>query len=258
VTPYAAAFRSAASRTIRRPGELAVRLLFYVVLLVVFVSLWKVATAAVGGTIAGYDYRALFWYVAVAEGSVIALKPRLIEDIGLDVASGAVAIEMLRPVSVLGFRFAAELGEALTRLSLTLLIGGVFAWLAVGPPHRPANLLLVVPAAILAVACNLAAQHAFAGVSFWLRDARAVWFLYLKFVFLFGGMLLPLQFLPSWLQHAAFAAPFWTMAYVPAAFAAGRFEPLLLLAQAAWFTALFGAAAAVFAAGERRLEVVGG
>ena len=96
------------------------RVTFYALILVVFAALWSAATRANGGSIAGYDARALLWYVAAAEGSVIATKPRMIESIGWDISSGAIVIEMLRPASVVGLRLAAELGEALVRLVCAL------------------------------------------------------------------------------------------------------------------------------------------
>jgi viologen exporter family transport system permease protein len=258
VGPYVGAFTAAAVRAVRKPGELSVRLLFYLVILIVFSALWAAAAAANGGSIAGYDGPALLWYVATAEGAVIATKPRLIEDIGIDIGSGAIATEMLRPVSVVGLRLAAEMGEALVRLALAVAVGSAFCWVAVGPPPGGLDALLAIPVAIVAVACNLAAQHAFAGAAFWLRDSKAAWFLYQKLVFLFGGMLLPLQLFPLVLARVAWVLPFWTMAYAPARVLTGHVEPWVVLGQLAWVAALVGAAVAVFAAGERRLEVAGG
>src|SRR6185437_5793430 len=171
-----------ARRTLRQPGELAVRVTFYAVILVIFSALWSAATKANGGEISGYTAHSLLWYVAAAEGSVIATKPRMIETIGWDISSGAIVTEMLRPASVVGLRLAAELGEALVRLVASLAVGGVIVWLYVGPPPSAAGIALFVPASLLAVGCNLAAQHAFAGAAFWLRDARSTWFLYQKLV----------------------------------------------------------------------------
>ena len=116
----------------------------------------------------------------------------------------------------------------------------------------------LVASLVLAVACNLAAQHAFAGAAFWIRDARSTWFLYQKLVFILGGMLMPLQVLPGWLHALAGALPFMAMAYAPARLASGHLDPQLLVVQLAWLAVLAGAAAAVFGAGERRLQVVGG
>jgi ABC-2 type transport system permease protein len=256
--PYVGAAVAASVRVVRKPAELAVRLLFYVVILIVFAALWPVAVEAAGGRLAGYDAGDLVWYVLAAEGAVIATKPRLIEDIGNDIASGQIAIEMLRPANVVGIRVATELGEALVRLAIAAIMGTAFGFLVVGPPENPAAAALALPSGVLAVGANLAAQHAFAGAAFWLRDARAAWFLYQKLVFLLGGMLLPLQLLPDWLARISWVLPFWTMSYAPARLASGHYEPWLLAAQAAWTLVLAGAAMAVFVAGERRLEVTGG
>lgn len=255
--PYWAAFRSGAQRSLGNPGELAVRISFYLVILIVFASLWNAAMDANEGTISGYNYHAIFWYVVAAEGVVIATKPRLIEEVGVDIASGAISVEMLRPVSVVGFRIAAELGEAYVRLAFALVAGGVFGLIDTGAPDG-LGVLLALPAALLAVACNLMAQHAFAGAAFWIRDAKASWFLYQKLIFLLGGMLLPLELMPSGLEAAARVLPFWTMSYVPGRLMAGHVEPALLAVQAVWLLVLFGCAVLVFSKGERKLQAVGG
>jgi ABC-2 type transport system permease protein len=119
-------------------------------------------------------------------------------------------------------------------------------------------LLLAAPSLVLAVMCNLVAQHAFAGVSFWIRDARATWFLYQKLVFIVGGMLLPLEVLPPVMTRVALFLPFMAMAYAPSRLASGHLDLWLLGAQIGWLVVLGGLAVAVFSRGERRLQVVGG
>jgi ABC-2 type transport system permease protein len=76
-------------------------------------------------------------------------------------------------------------------------------WTVAGARPARAGALLALPSCALAVAANLAAQHALAGTAFWLSDAKATWFLYQKLVFLLGGMLLPLQLFPAWLERVA-------------------------------------------------------
>jgi ABC-2 type transport system permease protein len=256
--PYLAGVASGIRRTLGGPGELIVRTGFYAVILVVFGSLWRAAIEANGGPIEGYDYAALLWYVAGAEAAVIATKPRLIEDIGSDIGNGTVAIEMLRPVSVVGFRMAVEFGEALVRLTAALALGTVIVWLFAGPPPSLSGVLLALPMLPLAMAVNLAAQHAFAAGAFWLEDAKGTWFLYQKLIFLLGGMLLPLELFPAWLENVARVLPFWTMAYVPARSLAGHPQPELLLVQIFWLGMLVLAAFGAFRVGERRLQAVGG
>ena len=232
---------------------------FYVIVVSVLAGLWRVAASgAPGGTIAGYSGLALTWYIATSEAAICTLNIRLIEQIGDDIASGAIAVELLRPFSVVAVRLAVEFGRASGRLLVLIAAGVLLSLVAAGAPPDPAAALLAVPALALAVAANLALQHAVAGAAFWLRDTRSSWFIYQKFVFILGGLLLPLQVLPDGLQAVAMKLPFMAVAYVPARLAAGYFEPELLLLQVFWLAVLFGAAAAVFAAGERRLQVVGG
>ncbi len=229
---------------------------FYVIVVGVLGSLWR--TAAGPGEIAGYTAVALTWYVATSEAATVSINARLIEEIGGDISSGAVAVELLRPASVLAVRVVTELGRSLPRLLACVAGGVVVASVSAGaPPSWPA-LLLAVPALVLAVACNLVAMHAFAGMGFWLRDTRSAWFLYQKFVFLLGGMLIPLEVLPAALEPVARALPFAAMAYAPARLASGHVEPAWLAVQAVWLVVLWALAARVFGAGERRLQAVGG
>jgi ABC-2 type transport system permease protein len=252
------AFMSGVRRTINQPGEIAVRMAFYGFILVVFAALWSAAVDASGGPIAGYTLAALLWYVAGAEGTVIATKPRLIEEIGYDIADGSVAVDLLRPISVVLFRMAIELGEAAVRLFFAAIVGSVVITAYAGPPPQLGGALLSVPAAILGVGCIVASQFAFGAAAFWLEDAKSMWFLYQKLIFLLGGMLIPLELLPDWFASVARLTPFVTMAYVPARVLSGHIEPELLVLQAGWLVALVGAATYMFSLGERRLQGAGG
>jgi ABC-2 type transport system permease protein len=231
---------------------------FYVLVVAVLAGLWRAGVAANGGEIAGYSLVAITWYVAATEATTVSVRQRMIADIGHDIGSGAIAVELLRPAPALGVRVASELGAVLPRLAACAAVGGVAAGVMAGAPPRPAALVLAVPSLGLAVACNIVAQHAFAGVAFWIRDAGSAWFLYQKLVFIIGGMLIPLEALPGWLERMAAVLPFRAMAYAPARLASGHLEPALVVEQLVWLGLLWWAAAAIFGAGERRLQVVGG
>ncbi|MDT7571707.1 MAG: viologen exporter family transport system permease protein [Actinomycetota bacterium] len=251
-------FDVATRRGFAERGGQVVTVGFYLLVVAVMSSLWRSAAEAHGGSIAGYTAVALTWYLATSEAVTVSLNARLIEDIGVEIDDGTVATEMLRPVPVLVIRVAAEVGRTLPRLLACAVAGVGVAWLLGGAPPDLAALGLAAPAMVLAVSCNLVAMHAFAAAGFWLRDTRSAWFLYQKLVFLLGGMLIPLEVLPDAVQSVAWALPFMAMAYAPARLASGHVEPLLLLVQLGWLIVLGVATRAVFAAGERRLQAVGG
>jgi ABC-2 type transport system permease protein len=190
--------------------------------------------------------------------AVLGVRPRSVEEIGDEIGSGAIAVQMLRPVSVVGLRMAIELGEACARLAAAFPAGALITWSFAGAPPSGAALVLAAPAVVLATSANIAATHAFGGIAFWLLDAKASWFFFQKLVFLPGGMLIPLELLPRVLETASLLLPFAVMAYVPGRIASGHPEPQLLVWQLGWLAALVTMALAVFAAGERRLQVTGG
>jgi ABC-2 type transport system permease protein len=257
VSAYAAGAVAGFRRLVASPAELVARACFYGVIVGVLSSLWRAATETNDGAIVGYDAAAITWYIVFSEAVVNGTKFRLIEQIGTEIGSGAFTVEMLRPVRAVSFRMAGELGDGVVRLGAMLAAGTVFGTLIAGPPPRAGTYVFALASALLAISCNLAAQHAFAAIAFWQHEAKGAWFLYQKFVFILGGMLLPLQIFPGWLESAAWASPFWTMSYAPARLAAGFAEPWLLLGQAAWLVVLYGAAVAAFTAGERHVQEVG-
>jgi ABC-2 type transport system permease protein len=254
----AVALTTSARRAFGSRTSLLALSVLYLVIAGTMGALWRVAASGNGGSIAGYTGLQLTWYLAVAEAVTVSLHSRLIERIGDDVADGAVAVELLRPASVVGVRLASELGSCLPRLAVTAAFGVGLATITGGAPAAGLGLVLAVPSMLLAVSANLAAQHAVAALSFWSRDARSAWFLYQKLVFILGGMLIPIQLLPPGLRSICSCLPFISMAYAPARLAAGFVEPQLLALQLGWLVVLLAAAVLAFRAGERRLQVVGG
>jgi ABC-2 type transport system permease protein len=258
--PYAlsTAARTAFHRSAIDGGGMVVAVAFYVVIVATLSGLWRVAVDANGGNLAGYSAVALTWYIITSEAAIVSVNSRHIEEIGTDIAQGTVAVEMLRPASVIGIRMATQVGRGLPRVAALWVAGGIVATIVGDGPPRPATLLLAAPSLVLAITANLLAQHAVAASAFWLRDAGSIWFLYMKAVFILGGMIIPLELLPDGLEHVALLLPFRAMAYAPARLASGHWEPWLLVEQVTWIGALALVAAAAFRSGERRLQVVGG
>jgi ABC-2 type transport system permease protein len=248
----------AARRVLNARSALVLTAAFYTLVVGVLSMVWRAATKANDGMLAGYSTAALTWYVCASEAVTVSMNARLMAEVGADIVSGSVAVELLRPVSVLRLRIATELGSVLPRLAVCALTGFVVASLLDGGPPNLVALVLTVPSMVLAVLLNITAQHAFASASFWIRETGAAWFLYQKLVFMLGGMLIPMQLLPQWMHSIALATPFPSMAYIPARLASGHVEPKLLLVQLAWLAVVSAFAAFVFGRGERHLNVVGG
>ncbi len=255
VTGLKRAASTASAETIAAPPTLLFTGAFYLMVTAVLSALWSQAADANGGAIVGYSATALVWYVATSEATMIAIPIRLIEETGDDIGSGRVDVELLRPISLLWLRVAVQVGSLLPRLAICVVLGLGLALLVGGPPPDASSLLLALPAVAIAPLLNVVAQHAFAGAAFWLSDAKSTWFLYQKMVFVLGGMLLPLEIFPSWLENIARLLPFMAMSYVPARLASGHFEPGLIVLQLFWLAVAAIATTWLYRAGERRLRM---
>lgn len=246
--------RSAYVKQLRMRSGLYYTVGFYCIILVCWGAIWWAAIGASGGTIHGYSYERIYWYIAGTEAAVVCVSSRRIEAIGDDIAAGMIEVEMLRPASVVTIRIARQTGESFACLTFVAIAALVMGVLYTHEVPDPVTVAFAIPALMLAVACNAIALYVFASLAFWIRDARAAWFLFQKCIFLPGGMLLPVQLMPHALRSVVWFLPFWTMAYAPGRLVAGFHEPILLVGQCVWLVVLFGLARMVFAFGERRVQ----
>jgi ABC-type uncharacterized transport system permease subunit len=113
----------------------------------------------------------------------------------------------------------------------------------------------------LAVVLNVLLNIVVVGSCFWVGGERSMSFVYSKFFFFGGGMLIPLEFVPGVWSTVLMVMPWASAAYVPATLAVSA-DPLdrwwLVLLQLGWIAITFAACAVVFARGERKLSTEGG
>ena len=88
-------------------------------------------------------------------------------------------------------------------------------WL-VGPPEHPEGLLVALPAILGAWILHFCVAVMIGLLAFVSEDVSAYMWIYQKLAFVFGGMLIPLDFYPGWLQTIARALPFSSITYGPA------------------------------------------
>ena len=91
----------------------------------------------------------------------------------------------------------------------------VVFWLA-GAPEHPEGFLVAMPAILGAWILHFCVTAMIGLSAFLVEDVSAFMWIYQKLAFLFGGMLIPLDFYPGWLQVIARALPFASMTYGPA------------------------------------------
>jgi ABC-2 type transport system permease protein len=194
-------------------GELLVRTIFIVLILFTFTQLWR-ATGQTGKT--GFSLAQLIWYLAFTE-AIMTSSDTGAGEVDREVRSGDIAYRLARPLPYPLYHFGAALGERLLRFGLNLSVGVLVALVVVGPLHIGAlALLLSLSAALLGFVADWAWSFSISLLSFWFEDTFGIHLLYRRALMILGGMLIPLEAYPGWLQRIARALPFQYFVYAPA------------------------------------------
>jgi ABC-2 type transport system permease protein len=243
-------------------GETALRGLFLLLLIYVFVQLWHTTYGALGvPTLGGFDVAQMVWYFAFAE-AIIMSSPRSWGKIDREVKSGDLAYRLNKPYHYLGYLAAEDTGERLVRFLLNLAIGAVVCLALVGPiAFEPLALLTTLPLLVGAWALDFLGSCLVGLLSFWIEDTFAFSFIYNRLVLLLGGTLLPLNLFPDPIRGIAEWLPFGSMVYGPARNFV-HFDPAffgdMLLRQIITIAIFTTIALLTFRAGTRRVNINGG
>src|SRR5262245_6399980 len=255
---YVAFARVAAALARRDRGELYGRMAFFAVILGVLASLWR-AIADAGMPIAD-DPKQLVWYLATTEWIILSAPPVHV-DLQESIRRGDVVCRLGRPVSYVGSVFAEALGLLAVRAPVLAATAWIVAYAFTGWIPPIASLAWTLPFGFAAAAL-ITAMHLWIGLlAFWLEDVSPVFWVAQKLLFVFGGLMLPIELYPGAMQRAAAWTPFPTMLAGPASFVlqhrGGGYEGLAVH-LAAWGTLTAGAVWWQFRRASATLTINGG
>lgn len=238
------------------------RSVFILLIMYIFVQLWTAVYQTKGtAEIAGLTLANTIWYFLIAE--VIELS-KFRHDVAIseEVKDGSIAYTLVRPYNYLVYHFSNGMGDTILKMLLVFLLGAPLALIYAGLPtinllHLPL-VLLVVGFALLIDFC---AASMIGLMAFVMEDTFSLRLIYQKLIFILGGLLIPVDFLPDWLQRIARALPFSLITYAPAklfvAFTWTQFWQILA-AQMGWLTLLAFLLWRQYRWATRRLAVNGG
>lgn len=213
---YWAIFQITLINSLAYPGELIGRSLMIIPFMWIFYQLWKVTYASSGvAVINGLSLRDVLWYLMLAETIELG-RPPLARTIAENVRDGSIAYLLNKPYDFLLYQLSTTMGETIFRALMNALFGGAMVLWLVGWPDEPAGFLIALPAVLGAWVLHFCVTAMIGLSSFFVEDVSAFMWIYQKLAFILGGMLIPLDFYPAWLQTIARALPFSSITYGPA------------------------------------------
>ncbi len=193
------------------------RSVFVVLIMFIFAQLWTaVYKNQSNADIAGLSLSAAIWYFLIAEMVELG-KFRHDQRISEEVKDGSIAYTLLRPYNYLAYHFFNGVGETAVKMGLIFLLGSpVVLYYAGLPSIKLQTLPAVLLTLILALILDFFMASSIGLLAFVTEDTSSFRLIYQKMIFILGGLLIPVDFLPDWLQTIARALPFSYVTYAPA------------------------------------------
>lgn len=243
------------------PAEMATRSGMILIFMTVFFQLWHVTYTASGSLVLnGLTLNDTIWYLLLAETLELG-RPRLARLISDQVKDGSIAYLLNKPYDFLLYQLSLGLGDSLPRMGMLFLLGGSLVWAMAGPPPELQNWPLAFVALVGAWLLHFCVNGLIGLAAFVAEEVAPFEWIYQKLVFILGGMLIPLDFYPAWLQAVAKSLPFAYMMYGPARLFVRPDMQLfiqIIAGQILWLVVLGGLLALAFSRGKRRLAINGG
>lgn len=236
--------------------------LFFVFIMFIYLMLWRNIYGQKGGSIGGLTINKMIWYLVITE-LVNLSRTDIHNQVNEDVKTGNIAYLLNKPYNYVLYCFSYFIGEIGIKLLTNGIVGLVIGLLYVGPLQGFNFVYVPFMLLSLLVGCMI---HFFiyivlALTSFWFEENSAFFWIYSKLVFTLGGMLMPVDLFPKWLQAITKYLPFVYVTYIPAKltvdFSFSRFLvqfPIQLL----YLIFFFIIALAMYRKGARNLNVNGG
>jgi ABC-2 type transport system permease protein len=216
ISKYWSIFQITLLNSLAYPGELVGRSLMIIPFMWVFHQLWKITFSAAGTDVMnGLTLSNTLWYLMMAETIELG-RPPLARTMSENVKDGSIAYILNKPYDFLLYQFSATMGETIFRAMLNAIFGGLTVWWLVGAPEHPEGFLIALPAILGAWVLHFCINAMIGLSAFVVEDVSAFVWIYQKLAFIFGGMLIPLDFYPQWLQVIAKFLPFSSAIYGPA------------------------------------------
>ena len=258
---YWAIFRTQLVNSLAYPMDLLGRSLLIVLFMWIFMNLWRVTYGATGArSIAGLSLADTMWYLMMAE-AVMLSKRDLSETISEQVKDGSVAYLLNKPFNFILYHFSAGLGDSVLAFGGNLIIGSAVVWLMVGPPPGITGWIFAGAAVALSWLLDFCFSALIGLSAFVVEEINAFRWIYQKFLLLLGGVLIPLDFFPAWLQTISLNLPFAWIIYGPARLFV---DPSLarlgqvFLQQCIWLAIIGGTVWVIYRRAVARLVINGG
>ncbi|MCM0648040.1 ABC-2 family transporter protein [Clostridium swellfunianum] len=236
--------------------------IFFVFIMFIYLMLWKNIYSQKGDSLGGLTLNKMIWYLVVTELITLS-RTDLYNQVNEDVKTGNIAYLLNKPYNYVLYCLSYFLGEIGMKLLTNGIVGLSIGLIYVGTLEnfRFVHLPFIVLSIIVGCIIHFFIYIILALTSFWFEENSAFFWIYSKLVFTLGGMLMPIDLFPKWLQSISKYMPFAYVTYVPAKLAvdfsfASFYRQFFI--QLVYLAVAFMVAMILYRKGAKSLNVNGG
>lgn len=225
----------------------------------IYISIWT--GIGVSQSLGAYGMSGMISYVAFNQVS-LWVAAFLNNGLGLEqsVRTGQIAIELMRPVHLFYQLMCKEWGQIAYQFVYKFL--PIYTlYLFVLPLHVPSSLLTFIWTAValmLAAYISICINFLIGALALWTTESRWLYWVNYAFSMLLSGFLIPIEWLPNWLELISRASFYPFLHYVPTRIYLGMDGPVPLLGSLGWGAGLTGICLMIARTMRRKVEVQGG
>jgi len=216
----------------------------YTLLITIFSSIFLITPFKELPTTIALNANVMIWYIIVTE-LVTFSGGQNFQGVRSDVVGGEFSASLQRPKSYFRTKLWIWVGTNLVRSSVFLLLGTMLGLIFTrGFPYHWTQIPFLLLSIYISTLIYCAIHFMLGLIEVWGPYARSAMWVSQKSGFLLGGLILPLQLYPQWLQTLAWATPYPAMLNIPGKIV---FDPSLtdmaagLAKQILWLVITIGA-----------------
>lgn len=229
----------------------------------VFYYIWM-AIYKTDSVINGISKDQIITYIILSRIIYAQITWGFIPRLGRIIQTGAISMEMLRPMDFQALMFFERIGDFIAFSMMTALPLLIISSLTLGiqPPQDGLTLFYSVLSFLMAMAISFFFEFFVGLMTFYTNFSWGLQSFQEAFISLFSGALIPLSFFPDWLKTIANWLPFQQMSYSPISIylglAKGAEVHRILGFQLMWLLLMLVLARLFFTFAIKRVTVQGG
>ncbi|MBX3441372.1 MAG: ABC-2 family transporter protein [Planctomyces sp.] len=229
-------------------------------------AIFGVGTSQRRDEIVGYTYGDMVaYYMLTMVARAFSSMPGLASGIAREVRDGTIKKYLTQPVDMLGYLFWHRVAHKLVYYAVATLPFALVFWVCRGYFRGwPDSFTIAafVASLLMSFLIGFLLESLIGLIAFWFLEVNSLLFIYMMFNYFLSGHMLPLDFLPGWLQAGVQYLPFKYLAYFPSTVMLHRYDHATLVRelalQAGWIALLFVLCRVAFARGVNRYSAHGG